>query len=150
MKKNDFKEVMIGEQKYRVTRFTAETGSWIAFKVLMSALPAGIDASLPIPLPKGRDVMSKADFLDIQRECLRVCFSVTDDNLVNPLMTADGRYTDPEISHDMVLVIALTVHTLLFNIMPFFEEGQLAKLTGAFASLIPSDAPMSTSSPSDQ
>jgi hypothetical protein len=55
-------------------------------------------------------------------------------------MLSDGRWGVGGIEDDMPTILALTVHTLIFNISDFFQEGALNDLTKTFSGLNPSNA----------
>ena len=133
MKREQFKEVELGGRKWRVGRFDALTGSYIATLLLMQMLPMGLDQQVGLgSLAKGRSLMDRETFLDVQKECLRVCAEPqVVGEVLTPLkvMLDDGRWGVPGLEDDFVTVLSLTIHALVFNVSDFFQEGALTGLT---------------------
>jgi hypothetical protein len=137
MGKETYKEVELAGRKWRVGKFDAQTGSYIAYQLLFNMLPMGLDSQLG-NLPKDRPQLSKADFLDLQRECLMVCSEVQlidDRPAVVPVMMRDGRWYVEGLDSDTLTVIALTMHALVHNIASFFDEDLLGSVMGSFKGL---------------
>lgn len=94
-------------------------------------LPAGLEAQLGISLSSGRGIMSKQTFFDIQSDCLKVCSEIQQvGNTSAPIMVMlpDGRWGVGGIEDDIPLIMNLTIHALIFNVMDFFQEGALKDL----------------------
>ena len=143
-KREAFKDIEIGGRKWRIGRFDAMTGSYITMLVLMQMLPMGMDEQIGMgSLGKGRSLMDKQTFFDVQADCLKVCSelqSIGDSVAPIPVMLSDGRWGVAGVEEDMPTILALTVHTLIFNISDFFQEGALNDLTKTFSGLNPSNA----------
>jgi hypothetical protein len=147
-------DVPMGDVTYRISRFPARVGSFIAMQLSTKVLPAlaGGNVSLQgMPLPSG-GAMSEAEFYVLQNHCLAACAIVNDKGAASPIMMADGRL-DQRLEYDFPTVMALTIHALKFNVEPFFSEGNpaLASLKSLFQSASSSkDSPHSTPTPSVQ
>lgn len=144
-KREAFKDVELGGRKWRVGRFDAMTGSYITMLVLMQMLPMGMDEQIGIgSLGKGgRSLMDKKTFFDVQADCLKVCSElqqVGESVAPIPVMLDDGRWGVGGVEEDVPTILALTVHTLIFNISDFFQEGALNDLTKTFLGLSQSNA----------
>lgn len=143
-KREAFKDVEVGGRKWRIGRFDAMTGSYITMLVLMQMLPMGMDEQIGMgSLGKGRSLMDKQTFFDVQADCLKICSelqTVGDSVAPIPVMLSDGRWGVGGVEEDMPTVLALTVHTLIFNISDFFQEGALNDLTKTFSGLSQSNA----------
>ncbi len=128
-------DVPMGDVKYRISRFPARVGSFIAMQLSTKVLPALAGGSVSLqgmPMPAG-GAMSEAEFYAVQNHCLAVCSVVNDKGVASPVMMADGRL-DPRLEYDFPSVMALTIHALKFNVEPFFSEGNpaLASLKSLF------------------
>lgn len=143
-KREAFKDIDLGGRKWRVGRFDAMTGSYITMLVLMQMLPMGMDEQVGIgSVSKGRSLMDKKTFFDVQADCLKICSElqqVGDSVAPIPVMLDDGRWGVGGIEDDMPTILALTIQTLIFNISDFFQEGALNDLTKTFSGLSQSNA----------
>ena len=139
MKREPYKDVEIGGRKWRIGRFDALTGSYIATLLLMQMLPMGLDEKVSggalASLSKDRSLMDKATFMSIQIDCLKVISEIQSIGGVAttlPILLVDGRWAVPDLENDLITVLALTVHTLIFNISDFFQEDALKDLGATF------------------
>jgi len=143
-KRETFKDVEIGGRKWRIGRFDAMTGSYITMLVLMQMLPMGLDEQVGLgSIGKGRSLMDKQTFFDVQADCLKVCSelqTIGDNTAPIRVMLDDGRWGVGGVEDDVTVILALTVHTLIFNISDFFQEGALNDLTKTFSDLSSSNA----------
>ena len=93
-KRETFKDVTFGGRKWRIGRFDALTGSYIAYKILTQILPMGIEAQMGnLSLPKDRGAMSKEEFTSLQKDCLMICSELQLVGTVEtpfPVMTTGG------------------------------------------------------------
>ena len=139
MKRELFKDIELQGKKWRINKFDALTGYFIAYKLLFQILPGGMESQMPgVNLPEGRSLMSKAEFIELQRDCLAVCtqlIMVGDVETAIPVLQRGGQWGVDGLETDVVLVFTLTLHCLLFNISGFFEEGALKELTQSFQTL---------------
>jgi len=127
-KREEFRTVEISGKRWRIGRFDAQIGSYVALTLLSSALPMGMDGALKemggfSSLSSGRPLMDKATFLDVQKECLKVVSEVKNLEGVEtplPVMWEDGRWAIPELAKDTPAVVMLTIHAILFNVEDFF------------------------------
>jgi hypothetical protein len=136
-KREEYKTIELSGRKWRIGRFDALTGSYITFKILTQVLPMGLDEALP-NLPKSRSPMTKEDFTSLQEDCLKVCYELKDVNGVDapvPVMLTNGNWGVSGLEKDILTVIGLTAHTILFNVQSFFAEGALDELTKSFKGL---------------
>lgn len=133
------KDVEIGGQRYRIGRFPARTGSWIAVQIMTKVLPSWlkeVDDGIPEAQKANRPGMTEEEFRNIQDHCLRACFRQSmngDGGLPTPVLMADGRL-DKDLEDDVVAVMALTVHCLMFNLAPFFQQAELKAAFESFQS----------------
>jgi len=138
-KREPHKDVAIGGRKWRIGRFDALTGSYITTLLLMQMLPMGLDEQVGLGgIVKGKSLMDKGTFMDVQKECLRVCSEL---QLVGameapiPVMLSDERWGVADIEDDVVTILSLTIHTLIFNVSDFFQEDALKDLGQTFSGL---------------
>jgi hypothetical protein len=132
-KREEFKDVEINGKKWRIGRFDALTGSWIATSLVFSALPMGLDLKTSGATSSGT-IINKETFKEIQIECLKVVSELTetDNGQLLPILVLleDGRWSNKELSKDMTLAINLTIQVLIFNMSDFFQKGALDDLKG--------------------
>jgi hypothetical protein len=144
-KRETFKVVEMGGRKFRIEKFDALTGSYIAYTLLNLALPPMLGKQLAgsgIPVggsSEGR-MMSKQEFFEFQKDCLGACYEVLDGN-TPPVMTENG-FGVIGLEKDLSTVLMLTVHVLLFNVLSFFEDGLWAGLLAELPSIPQPDVPM--------
>jgi len=142
-KRESFKDIEIRGKKWRIGRLDARTGSYIASIILLQVAPMGVDSGLP-NLPSNRGIMEKSTFLDIQTECLKVCFEIQQAGqniLPVAVVLPDGRWgVSEEIQTDIATILNLTIQVLKFNLTDFFQGGALNDLMSAFKDLPQSDA----------
>ena len=138
-KREAFKDVELGGRRWRIGRFDAMTGSYITMLVLMQMLPMGLDEQIGIgSVSKGRSLMDKKTFFDVQSDCLKVCSElqlVGETTAPVMVMLPDGRWGVGGVEDDITVILGLTVHTLIFNISDFFQEDALKDLTSTMSGL---------------
>lgn len=142
--KQKTKDIPLGDRKYRIGRMSARNGSWVAAQLMTKMLPGiaakMMEAMLATPLPAGRSELSEAEFHNIQDHCLAVCSRLEmngDQAFYMPLVSEQGTWAIKELEDDAFTVLSLTVHALIFNILPFFEGGGLSVLLSSFSDLKP-------------
>jgi len=138
-KREPFKIVEIAGKKFRIGRFDALIGSYIAFTVMTKMLPMIAELmggksetpdvnALAAGMMSSRASMSKADFLSLQKDCLSVCHEMQMAGTVEApvaVMMESGAWGVADLEYDVGTVLALTVHALFFNVSSFFEEATL-------------------------
>ena len=143
MKREQFKDVEVNGRRFRIGRFDALTGSYITTLLLMQMLPMGLEDRIPGVSSKGKSIMDKETFMDIQRDCLKVVSELkpVGDSIAPMLvMLPDGRWGIDGIEDDTLIVITLTISVLAFNLSDFFQEGALSNLNQVLPGLTPSKA----------
>lgn len=141
--KEKFRDIEISGRRFRIGRFDARTGSYIAFRLMTQILPMGMDSEvfggIGESLPKNRPMMSRDEFMELQNDCLRVCSEIQsvggNDAPVLVLMPS-GEWGVAGLEDDAVMVIALTVHALVFNVSSFFDGNALSGIMGSFQGVI--------------
>jgi hypothetical protein len=123
------KDVQIGDHRYRIGRFDAQTGSWI----LALAMAAGSSVVVG---------STEDEFRSIQNRCLAVCCRYVEDMPV-PVTAGPGKFALDDLQHDHGTVLALTIHAQKFNFDPFLPGGE----SKALESLKSSDSNPSTTQP---
>jgi hypothetical protein len=150
-KRENFKIVEIAGRKWRIEKFDAMTGSYIAYQLMSQMLPGGIDQQVTggeaaAIAPKNRPLMSKKEFANLQLDCLNVCYELLPAGKT-PVIGENGAWGVIGIEDDTITVMALTIHALIFNIAGFFDGNALKELAGSFAGMTLFNAPTSTSGP---
>lgn len=149
-KRVNFKVIEFEGRKWKVKKFDALTGSFIAYTLMSQALPAGLEAVAGIPnLPKNRGAMTREEFMTLQKDCLKVCYEVLPAG-ETAVMNENGTFGVIGIEDDTKTVLFLTIQSLVFNVSSFFDVNLLTSLATAFKDLFPSDAKTLMNSSMDQ
>lgn len=139
-KRETQKIVEIKGRRWRISKFDAMTGSYVSYKLLFQMLPGNMESSLQdqtpnaMNLPKDRPLMGKQEFFELQKDCLAVCHElimVGDSEQALPIFL-NGQWARPELEDDVMTIMALTVHALIFNVTGFFEGDALKELIRSF------------------
>ena len=146
MSKRETKKVVeLSGKRWSVGKFDALTGSYIVYRLLFQMLPMGMEQQAGLEglnLPQNRGIMGKQEFIDLQKDCLSVCKELVMVGAVEaemPIMS-NGEFIKGEVQEDTMLVMALTVHALIFNVTSFFEGDALKDLMTSFQNLTLSNA----------
>lgn len=137
-KRETYKDVDFNDRKWRINKFDAMTGSYIAYKLMAEALPMGLSSQIGIPekANKSNKLMSKEDFFDLQKDCLKVCAEVLPAGPA-PVIVDNGNWGVMGIENDTKTVLFLTVQALIWNVTGFFDESLLTSIAGAMSSIVP-------------
>lgn len=165
MSRAEFKEFSVGERTFRVKRFDALTGSFVAFTLFEKILPVilqnqkqiksvvedgGIEADeFANILPSTLFKMSRADFTALQKDCLKVCYEVLPAGLT-PVIGANGNWGVIGLENDTGVVLRLTIEALLFNLLSFFKEGGLTSMLSSLSATKSPNSQTLTASPTHQ
>lgn len=138
MKRETTKTVELQGRTFEIRSFDAFTGSYIAFTLMEKMLPMGMEqkAELEGSLPAGRTMMTKAEFISFQRDCLSVVGEVLKGRTA-PLLNENGTWGVPDIADNTMLVLLLTIHALAFNVSGFFAGDGLTELQASLRDLLP-------------
>lgn len=166
-KRESFKFVTIDDRKWKIGKFDALTGGYIATKMvskLVNVVTGIISGELKTTSDQDKAIMaiqlareigslSKREFIEIQAECLHVIREITVVNNIeveNLVRRDDGSWGVSNMEDDALLVMALITHVLVFNLANFFDVNRLKALKEGFADLNLSDAQTSTNSSTPQ
>jgi len=166
-KRESSKIVVVDGRKWKIGKFDALTGGYIAVKLTsrMVNVVAGIvsgelkttsdsdKAIMALQLAQEIGSLSKRDFFEIQSECLHVIKEIETVNEIEVetvIRRADGAWGVRDIEDNASLVMALVVHVLVFNLTNFFDVSKLKELKESFGDLNLSDAQTSTNSSTPQ
>lgn len=139
MKRETTKTVEISGRKFQIEKFDALTGSYIAFTLMEKFLPMGLESKAGMSnMPKGRELLSKQEFAELQKDCLSVVSEVLPGRAA-PLLNENGSWGISDIEKDTRLVILLTVHALAFNIAGFFDGEGLTELKASLVDIFPAN-----------
>lgn len=119
-------------RKFQINSYDPLEGNYILFQVINFILPLGIgdlfrdqlkSSEVPedsIPTNKNAKLMSKSDFIALEKDILKTIYEVFDNGNKSPVLRDNGTYgiADPSMS----LVIKLVVSSLAFNFKDFFED----------------------------
>jgi hypothetical protein len=137
-KRQEIKEMEFNGRQFHIKKFDALTGSYIAYQLMAGILPMGLSDKIGAPKPKNASVMGKQEFMDLQRDCLKVCYEVLPSG-ETPILDDNGNFAVIGMETDIKTILALTVTALTFNISGFFDESLLASLAGAISDIYPQD-----------
>jgi len=145
-KRETFKDVTIGEKKFRIGKFDAQTGSYIVYQLLSNFLPMIAKNGLPNLDEKADTVLEKItsslplmpreQFFQLQKDCLYVCNEIALAGNVEtpiPVVLSDGSFCDKEMECDVVITMALMIHALVFNVSGFFGASGLKGIKESFS-----------------
>ena len=151
MKLQPIKDTVVNGKRFQISRMQADTGSWLLFK-LMDALRKIMQAEnndQPEPIQPAVELTAEQKtaaaeaaanaaiqvmlmnldeelFAKVQRHALNVCgeySAVGPDEVIVPLLKADGKFANFQFSTDISTVVALTSQSLYANLSPFFLNG---------------------------
>lgn len=152
----NYKDIDINERKFRIKKFSALTGGFMLIKIagILAPFFKNLDlskfkdakdpsevnlAALNIPgIMAELGNLSEDDFNYIQKKCLQVCSEMMPAGLV-PILNDNGSFGVIGLEEDTMTVLALTVHTLIFNVKGFFHGSPLASLVGGLLTTSPQD-----------
>lgn len=138
------KIIKIGDRSFRINKFDAMKGSFILFKVMKILTPIfSSDAIKTFRAAKsveevdigninfteimsGLTDMKEEDFVYIQTNCLKTCSEILPSGDVR-VLNDNNTYGIIGIEQDIKIVMALTIHTIVFNVSGFFG-GSLSDL----------------------
>ncbi len=141
------KIITIDKRKFKVEKFDALTGSYIAFTLAEKFLPMGLEAKAGLTsMPTGRTALSREEFTQLQKDCLGVVSEVLPAG-ARPVIAENGHWGVSNIEKDTRLVLLLTIHALAFNIAGFFDGEGLMELKAGLADIFPANTPISTDTP---
>ena len=151
-KRETEKIITISNRKFKIEKFDALTGSYIAYMLLENFLPLGLEKKVGLKesdMPAGRKPMSRAEFAQLQKDCLSVVSEVLPARAA-PVIAENGLWGVENIEKDTRLVLLLTVHALAFNIAGFFDGEGLSELKAGLADIIPASMRTSAATPTPQ
>ncbi|MFA6876478.1 MAG: hypothetical protein WCQ87_07585 [Parabacteroides sp.] len=130
----DFKDVTIAERKWRVKKFDALTGCYLAYQIMSQMLPGGLDKKIAgmSKLPEGRAIMGEGEFKSLIIKCLSVCYELLPAGPA-PVKRKDGTWGVIGIENDMGTVMALAINAIMFNVQGFFDGSALKDLQSSLA-----------------
>lgn len=144
-KRETHKDIDLAGRTWRIRKFDALTGSYVAAKLMgkLGAILAGIagggvnnPAAIATAISEALSSMSKTEFLDLEADALSVVGEVTalsGQEVVLPIRLASGAWGVPGIEDDLLTVMALVSHSLIFNVSPFFDGDALKALITSFS-----------------
>jgi hypothetical protein len=139
-----FKDIDVGDRKFRINKFDALTGSYVVYTILTQVLPMGIGKQIEgISETGNMPAMSKEKFIDLQKDCLRACSEIKPVGgqvVPVPILMADGRWGVEDLENDAPTVMILTIQVLGYNVQSFFEGNVLDTFKNSITQLNLSNA----------
>ena len=126
-KRELYREFQLAGRKWRVGKWDARTGSYWAHKFMTETPPQSIRKGLANVGVFGSQAMNKADFFDLENDCL----ALVDEHLDagwTPILNADGNFAVVGLEKEGGLVLLFVIQAMDFNLRSFFPEGGLASL----------------------
>ena len=140
-KRETEKIIELSGRKFKIEKFDALTGSYIAFTLAEKFLPMGLeDKAGLINMPANRTLLSREEFTALQKDCLSVVSEILPAG-PRPVIAENGLWGVNDIAKDTRLVILLTVHALAFNVAGFFDGEDLQELKAGLADIFPASTP---------
>ncbi len=130
-KRETQKQLEIEGRTFKIKKLDPLLGNYILMKVTTMIMPFGLSQMVgekmgkPLAAQSSRE-MTKADFLELQRDILGVCFEVLPAGEAE-VVRADGTYGIGDFTAS--LAMQLLTASLAFNFADFFGES-LSTLTG--------------------
>jgi hypothetical protein len=100
-----YKDIDIGDHRYRIGRLSARTGSWI----------------LSLALKEAQGQLSESEYANIQQHLLSVCSRFKDEHPM-PILKKEGTFAVKDLEYDLDMVLRLQVEAKGFNFADFFEK----------------------------
>jgi hypothetical protein len=158
-KREAFKDIELAGRKWRIGKMDPLTGSYLATKLMAKVghVAVGIASGnvtdqvvMAMAIAQEIGSFSKAEFLEIQMDCLVVCKEIQQQQGIDfplQIIMPDGKWGVQDLEDDVVTVLALVTHTVIFNLTPFFDKDRLQEVKDSFKGLKLFDVPLSTSTP---
>ena len=151
-KREAFKIVELAGRRFKIGRLDALTGSYFATKLVsrLSSIAMGImggtitDSSyVAMAVIEEIGHMGRVEFLELESDALSVVTEVTNvggNDADIPIRTQNGAWGVAGLEDDMITVMALVVHSAVFNLSPFFDGNALNAVKETFKDLSLFDA----------
>lgn len=130
-KRETNKIIEIEDRKFKLKDFDPLLGNYILMKLITMVLPFGISDMIGAKIPEGSEViknssdkkeyMSKADFIELQRDILSNVFEILPSGDV-PVIRENGTYGIDLFTMDIAL--KLLIEEVTYNFGDFFGELQ--------------------------
>ena len=166
MRRQTTKDIELSGRKWRLAKVDPITGTFLASKLISRvahlgvAIMAGVKDPVVIfqAVSEAMGSYSKAELFDIINEALSV---VSEVQLVEvtgaegsvPVKRADGSWNPAVegLNEDLLTVIALTAHSLIFSVIePFFDQDTVKATVSSFQGFDLSTVLASMNGPTDQ
>ena len=134
-----FKIIEFEDRNWRIGKFSAQVGSYIAYSLMGEILPMGITIDGIPKAPAGSKIMSKSDFIDLQNDCLKICSEMLPAGPAT-VLNENGSWGVEDIENNPKLALVLMIQALMWNITDFFDENLLLSLATGLSGILPSTA----------
>ena len=121
-KKQMYKDIEEGGRKWRIGKWSARLANYWTLKILAAMEESRRGPSQETVQPSLADCIgtfSKADFMDLQKDCLSVCSELQ--NLADsqiapiPVLRVDGTFNVPDLDYDVMTVMALVMQAIVVS-----------------------------------
>ena len=134
------KDIELNGRKFRIGKFDAFTGSYIAYTLMAEMMPGGLNKAVGAPQSNTAKKMSREDFSQLQKDCLNICAEVLPAGKT-PIIDDSGKFAVIGLENDTATVLTLTIQVLIFNVTSFFDESLLASIAEAMSGMSLPGAP---------
>ncbi len=149
-----FKEIVLSGRSFRIEQMSAMLGVTVAAKIVphVSHIIMGIMAGevtdptvIFMSIVSQIGAFTKAELLELQGDALAVVKEIKDvagTPTAFPVRRANGQWESENLENDLMTVLALTTHSILWTLAPFFEDGglKLKEMAATFQGLLPQGA----------
>jgi tail assembly chaperone len=146
-KRESHKDIALSGRTWRIRKFDPLMGSFVATRLIgkigtiLASVAGGAvssEAAIATAVSEAIGSFPKAEFMELQLDALSVVGEVTALNgteVVLPVKLASGAWGVEGLNDDLLTVMALVTHSLIFNISPFFDGGALKSVMTSFQGL---------------
>lgn len=128
------------ERTFKIKKFNALTGSFILYNLLNKVLPAFLSTELNTAVADAPNAdlltqdkmvgiaqtlnkveMTRDEFMQLQRDCLSVCYEVLPGREVPVVDPTTGNFGAIGLEDNTGVVMNLTIQSLIFNVKGFLQ-----------------------------
>lgn len=137
-KKVKEKRMEIEGRQFIIRKFSAYVGSYVTFLLSSKLIPLGLSGNMADMSSMLQNLssigLSRAEFADLQKDCLEVCFEVVN-GMEIPVLNENGSFRAIGLEEDFPTVVKLTVQAVAFNAQSFFGGRNLEDLMPGFSAM---------------
>ncbi len=120
-----YREFDLAGRHWRVGKWDARTGSYWAHKFISETPPKSVTEKLGSVGPFGPKPMSRADFFELQDDCLKLIEEELAGGWTG-IVNEDGNFAVAGLEHEGGILLLFTIQAIDWNMTDFFPEDALA------------------------